>query len=134
MFIKEDAHFVCDFGTVRLNGEVPGVEKFDLCLWIVTLERFCSRRLEERVILAPDYERGRLVFPEKCMQLCILFDVRAVVPGPPTQAGLAWEGDALKSVLDSHAVRARAVLERRYAPLDPATSPALLRSGTRHGC
>src|SRR5215472_9711098 len=50
-----------DLVTVRLQGEVAGVEEAHLGVWNVALERLGARRQEKRVVLAPSCQKRRLV-------------------------------------------------------------------------
>src|SRR5262245_856927 len=50
-----------DLVTVRLEGEVAGVEEAHVSVRDITLERLGARRQEERVVLAPSCQERRLV-------------------------------------------------------------------------
>ena len=65
---QEIADGLRDFGAVRLQREVAGVEEADLCLWNVALKRFGARRKEERIVLAPHRQKRRLVRPEVVLE------------------------------------------------------------------
>ena len=66
--LQELADDFRDFGAVRLQREVAGLEEVDLCLRNVALKRFSARREEERIVLAPHRQKRRLVCPEVLLE------------------------------------------------------------------
>ena len=61
--------------TVRLEGEVPGVEEAHVGVWDVALERLGARRQEKRVVLAPSCQKRRLVLAKIGLE----FGIRATL-------------------------------------------------------
>src|SRR5262249_35155807 len=68
-----------DLVTVRLEGEVAGVEKAHVSLRNVTLERLGAGRQEKRVVLAPSCQERRLVLAKVGLKFGIERDVALVV-------------------------------------------------------
>ena len=67
-FVQEIADDLRDFGAVRLQREVAGVEEANLCLRNVALKRLGARRKEEWIVLAPDRQKRRLVRAEVVLE------------------------------------------------------------------
>src|SRR4029077_21202100 len=76
---QEIADCRSDLVTVRLEGEVAGVEEAHVSVWNVTLERLGARRQEKRVVLAPSCEKRRLVLAKIGLEFGIQRDVALVV-------------------------------------------------------
>src|SRR5580658_5152462 len=68
-----------DFGGVRFQREVPGVEEADECAWNIPLEGFGSRGQEEWVVLAPNRQQRRLMRSEISLELRVESDVAGIV-------------------------------------------------------
>ena len=66
---------------VLFESEVAGVEQMDLRIAYVAPKSFSSRRREDRVVLAPDGEHGRLMIAEVLVPCRIERRVRPVVVG-----------------------------------------------------
>ncbi|MNN72329.1 hypothetical protein D3C81_1883570 [compost metagenome] len=58
---------------------MPGIEEVETGIGHVIEVGMCTRRNERRVTLAPDNQRGRLLFPQESLPLGIGFDVAPVV-------------------------------------------------------
>src|SRR6266567_6439619 len=76
---QEIADCHSDLVTVRLEGEVAGVEVAHVSVWNVTLERLGARRQEKRVVLAPSCQKRRLVLAKIGLEFGIQRDVALVV-------------------------------------------------------
>src|SRR5215471_19957964 len=76
---QEIADCRSDLVTVRLEGEVAGVEEAHVSVWNVTLERLGARRQEKRVVLAPSCQKRRLVLAKIGLEFGIEGDVALVV-------------------------------------------------------
>src|SRR5262249_42628267 len=68
-----------DLRGVGLQREVAGVEESDQCVRNVALERLRTRRQEERIVLAPHREEGRLVGAEVLLEDRVESDIALVV-------------------------------------------------------
>ena len=68
-----------DLRSVGFKREMPGVKKADDRIRDVPFERLRARRQEERVVLAPNREEGRLVGPEIRLEGRVERDVALVV-------------------------------------------------------
>src|SRR6266567_205041 len=77
---QEIADCHSDLVTVRLEGEMAGVEEADVSVWNVTLERLGARRQEKRVVLAPSCQKRRLMLAKIGLEFGIERDVALVVP------------------------------------------------------
>ena len=76
---KEIADCGCNFRSVRFKCKVTGVEEADDGVRHVALERLCSRRQEERIVLAPRREKTRLMGTEILLKGRVQRDVALVV-------------------------------------------------------
>src|SRR5215831_2693519 len=76
---QEIAYRRSDLVTVRLEGEVAGVEEPHISVWNVTLERLGALREEKRVVLAPSCQKRRLVLAKIGLEFGIERDVALVV-------------------------------------------------------
>src|SRR5262245_34774823 len=76
---QEIADCRSDLITMRLEGEVAGVEEAHVSVWNVTLERLGARRQEKRVVLAPSCQKRRLVLAKIGLEFGIQRDVALVV-------------------------------------------------------
>src|SRR5215469_10388336 len=76
---EEAANGGCNFGAVRLQRKVPGVQEADIGIRDVAFVRFGSSRQEERVVLAPDRQQQRLMLPEVRLERGVESDITGVV-------------------------------------------------------
>src|SRR5260370_31751799 len=76
---QEIADCHSDLVTVRLEGEVAGVEEAHVSVWNVTLERLGARRQKKRVVLAPSCQKRRLVLAKIGLEFGLQRDVGLVV-------------------------------------------------------
>jgi len=58
--VRESTDFACDLFEVRLQGEVPGVQKLDNGIGIIPAVGLRSGRDKERIMLSPNGEQRRL--------------------------------------------------------------------------
>src|SRR5215470_19270744 len=72
---QEIADRCSDLVTVRLQGEMTGIEEAHVSVWNVTLERFGARRQKKRVVLAPSCQKRRLVLAKIGLEFGIQRDV-----------------------------------------------------------
>src|SRR5258705_3087664 len=93
-----------DFVAVCLKRKVAGVEESHFRAWNVALERLCARRQEERVVLAPNRQEGRLVLAEVLLKSRIKRDV-ALVVAKQVQLDLIGAGAGQIEVVERIAVR-----------------------------
>src|SRR5215469_10459043 len=68
-----------DFGGVRCEGEMAGVEEADFGVGVIAPESFSAGREEERVVLAPDREQGRLLRAEVFLEFRVEGNVAGVI-------------------------------------------------------
>src|SRR6476620_10895427 len=59
--------------------KVAGIEETHFRAWNVALERLRARRQEERIVLAPERQEGRLVLAEVLLKHRVKLDVALVV-------------------------------------------------------
>src|SRR5262249_29144812 len=76
---QEIADCRSDLVTVRLEGEVAGVEEANLSVWNVTLESLGARREEKWVVLAPSCQKRRLMLAKIGLEFGIQRDVAPIV-------------------------------------------------------
>src|SRR5262245_66681838 len=76
---QEIADYRSDLVTVRLEGEVAGVEEAHVSVGNVALERLGALRQEKRIVLAPSGEKRRLVLAKMGLEFGIERDVALVV-------------------------------------------------------
>src|SRR5580692_9351031 len=76
---EEVFHRGRDFYHVCLNRKVPGIEELHLRAWQVLSKRFCSRRDEEGIVLAPDRKQTRLRFAKIFLEFRIKLHVRRII-------------------------------------------------------
>src|SRR5919109_711582 len=76
---KEFANQIRDLGTMRLKGEVAGIEKMNLRVRDVALVGRGTGCDEDGIVLAPNDQRRRLALAEVGLPLRIQRDVGAVV-------------------------------------------------------
>src|SRR5262249_16223963 len=76
---QEIANCLSDLVTVRLEGEVAGVEEAHVSAWNVTLERLGTRRQEKRIVLAPSRQKWRPMLAKIGLEFGIQRDVAPVV-------------------------------------------------------
>src|SRR5258705_3207444 len=76
---QEIADCRSDLVTVRLEGEVAGIEEAHVSVWNLTLERLGARRQEKRVVLAPSCQKRGLVLAKIGLEFGIQRDVALVV-------------------------------------------------------
>src|SRR5262245_56252339 len=68
-----------DFSRVRLQSEMPGVEKLNLGLGQVAFVSLRPRGQEERVIAAPDRQKRRPMLSEVGLEIGVKSDVARVI-------------------------------------------------------
>ena len=77
--LQELADDFRDFGAVRLQREVTGVEKADLRLGNVAPEGLGAWRQEKRIILAPNGEKRRAMLTEVRLEPRVERHIRGVI-------------------------------------------------------
>src|SRR5215469_4491913 len=70
---------IANFPIVGFQSEVSSVVEMHFRAWDVPLERLCAWRQKERIVLAPDSQHRRLLYPEIFLELGIERHVTCVV-------------------------------------------------------
>src|SRR5215813_4832656 len=76
---EEIANRACDFLSMRLQREMTCVVEAHLCVRIVSLERFSTRRQKKGIVLAPRREQRWLLGAEIFLELGVERDVAGIV-------------------------------------------------------
>src|SRR5215470_14445987 len=77
--VHESTDFACDLFAVRLQGEVPAVQKLDNRIGIIPTVGLRSGREKERIMPAPNGEQRRLGVAEVFLKNWIEGEVRSII-------------------------------------------------------
>src|SRR5215472_7035893 len=78
-FLQKISHRNGDFLDVGFECEVTSIEKLHGCVRVIASEGLCSRRNEERIVLAPDRKQRRRRFAKILLKFRVKLDIRRVV-------------------------------------------------------